>query len=122
MQGIIEKIASGRSLADALRQPGMPSYALAKATLRDNAELRELYEQAKANGWFVKKDKSDLVQASGLQDCTLEYPGILVGRLIKRAILKWRLRVNLKFLIIISRAVLGRSASAGLGRSVCRER
>ena len=24
---IIEKIASGRSLADALRQPGMPSYA-----------------------------------------------------------------------------------------------
>ncbi len=36
----------------------------------------ELYEQAKANGWFVKKDKSDLVQASGLQDCTLEYPGI----------------------------------------------
>ncbi len=44
---IIEKIASGRSLADALRQPGMPSYALAKATLRDNAELRELYEQAK---------------------------------------------------------------------------
>jgi hopanoid biosynthesis associated radical SAM protein HpnJ len=36
----------------------------------------ELYEQAKLNGWFVKKDKSDLVQNSGLQDCTLEYPGI----------------------------------------------
>ena len=44
---IIETIASGRSLASALREPGMPSYAQAKRTLRDNAELRELYEQAK---------------------------------------------------------------------------
>jgi radical SAM superfamily enzyme YgiQ (UPF0313 family) len=34
----------------------------------------ELYEQAKLNGWFVKKDKTDLVEASGLQQSTLEYP------------------------------------------------
>ena len=44
---IIETIAGGRSLASALREPGMPSYAQAKRTLRDNAELRDLYEQAK---------------------------------------------------------------------------
>ena len=49
---IIEKIASGRSLADALREPGMPSYASAKLILRENPELRQLYEQA-------KKDRSD---------------------------------------------------------------
>jgi len=35
----------------------------------------ELYEQAKLNGWFVKKDKTDLVEAGGLQQSTLEYPG-----------------------------------------------
>jgi radical SAM superfamily enzyme YgiQ (UPF0313 family) len=34
----------------------------------------ELYEQAKLNGWFVKKDKTDLVEADGLQQSTLEYP------------------------------------------------
>ncbi len=44
---IIETIASGRSLASALREPGMPSYARAKQILRDNTELRYLYEQAK---------------------------------------------------------------------------
>ena len=44
---IIETIASGRSLASALREPGMPSYARAKQILRENAELRYLYEQAK---------------------------------------------------------------------------
>src|ERR1019366_2458167 len=35
----------------------------------------ELYEQAKLNGWFMKKDKTDLVEAGGLQQSTLEYPG-----------------------------------------------
>jgi hypothetical protein len=44
---ILETIASGRSLAAALREPGMPSYARAKQILRNNAELRQLYEQAK---------------------------------------------------------------------------
>ena len=34
----------------------------------------ELYEQAKLNGWFVKKDKTDLVENDGLQQSTLEYP------------------------------------------------
>ncbi len=36
----------------------------------------ELYEQAKLNGWFVKKDKTDLVEDDGLQQSTLEYPGL----------------------------------------------
>ncbi|MBM3833950.1 MAG: hopanoid biosynthesis associated radical SAM protein HpnJ [Verrucomicrobia bacterium] len=34
----------------------------------------ELYEQAKLNGWFVKKDKTDLVEEGGFQQSTLEYP------------------------------------------------
>jgi len=34
----------------------------------------ELFEQAKLNGWFVKKDKTDLVEDDGLQQSTLAYP------------------------------------------------
>lgn len=34
----------------------------------------ELYQQAKMNGWFVKKDKTDLVEGDGFQQSTLEYP------------------------------------------------
>lgn len=36
----------------------------------------ELFEQAKLNGWFVKKDKTDLVEGDGFQQSTLEYPGL----------------------------------------------
>jgi radical SAM superfamily enzyme YgiQ (UPF0313 family) len=35
----------------------------------------ELYEMAKQNGWFAKKDKTDLVEGDGFQQSTLEYPG-----------------------------------------------
>jgi len=34
----------------------------------------ELYDQARLNGWFVKKDKTDLVEDDGFQQSTLEYP------------------------------------------------
>jgi radical SAM superfamily enzyme YgiQ (UPF0313 family) len=36
----------------------------------------ELFEMAKQNGWFVKKDKTDLIESDGLQQSTLEYPGL----------------------------------------------
>jgi radical SAM superfamily enzyme YgiQ (UPF0313 family) len=36
----------------------------------------ELYEQAKLNGWFVKKDKTDLVEVDGFQQSAIEYPGL----------------------------------------------
>jgi hopanoid biosynthesis associated radical SAM protein HpnJ len=36
----------------------------------------ELYDQAKLNGWFVKKDKTDLVENDGFQQSALEYPGL----------------------------------------------
>jgi radical SAM superfamily enzyme YgiQ (UPF0313 family) len=36
----------------------------------------ELFEMAKQNGWFVKKDKTDLIENDGLQQSTLEYPGL----------------------------------------------
>ena len=36
----------------------------------------ELFEMARQNGWFVKKDKTDLIEADGLQQSTLEYPGL----------------------------------------------
>lgn len=43
---IIEAIANGHSLSSILRQPRMPSYSWAKQQLRENAELRRLYDQA----------------------------------------------------------------------------
>src|SRR5579864_3970057 len=36
----------------------------------------ELYEMARQNGWFAKKDKTDIVHEDGLQQSTLEYPGL----------------------------------------------
>jgi hopanoid biosynthesis associated radical SAM protein HpnJ len=36
----------------------------------------ELYEQARLNGWFVKKDKTDLVEQDGFQQSALEYPAL----------------------------------------------
>ena len=36
----------------------------------------ELYEQAKLNGWFVKKDKTDLVETDSFQRSALEYLGL----------------------------------------------
>ncbi len=36
----------------------------------------ELFEMAKLNGWFVKKDKTDLVEDDGFQQSTLEYPDL----------------------------------------------
>jgi radical SAM superfamily enzyme YgiQ (UPF0313 family) len=36
----------------------------------------ELYEQARLNGWFTKKDKADLVEIDGFQQSSLEYPGL----------------------------------------------
>jgi hopanoid biosynthesis associated radical SAM protein HpnJ len=34
----------------------------------------ELFEMARQNGWFVKKDKTDLVENDGFQQSALEYP------------------------------------------------
>jgi hopanoid biosynthesis associated radical SAM protein HpnJ len=36
----------------------------------------ELYEMARQNGWFAKKDKASTVRNDGIQDSTLEYPGL----------------------------------------------
>ncbi len=36
----------------------------------------ELYEMARQNGWFAKKDKTDIVHGDGFQQSTLEYPGL----------------------------------------------
>jgi radical SAM superfamily enzyme YgiQ (UPF0313 family) len=36
----------------------------------------ELFEMARQNGWFVKKDKTDLVETDGFQQSALEYPGL----------------------------------------------
>jgi len=34
----------------------------------------ELFEMARQNSWFVKKDKTDLVENDGFQQSALEYP------------------------------------------------
>ncbi len=36
----------------------------------------ELYEQARQNGWFAKKEKTDLLGGEGYQSSTIEYPGL----------------------------------------------
>jgi radical SAM superfamily enzyme YgiQ (UPF0313 family) len=36
----------------------------------------ELYEMARQHGWFVKKDKTDLVEEDGFQQSALEYPDL----------------------------------------------
>ncbi len=36
----------------------------------------ELYEQARLNGWFAKKLKTDLLGDEGYQSSTIEYPGL----------------------------------------------
>ena len=36
----------------------------------------ELYEMARQNGWFVKRDKTDLVEDDGFQQSALEYPDL----------------------------------------------
>ncbi len=40
----------------------------------------ELYEMARQNGWFTKRDKTDLVEDDGFQQSALEYPGLEQGR------------------------------------------
>jgi radical SAM superfamily enzyme YgiQ (UPF0313 family) len=36
----------------------------------------ELYEMARQNGWFTKRDKTDLVEGDGFQQSALEYPNL----------------------------------------------
>jgi hopanoid biosynthesis associated radical SAM protein HpnJ len=36
----------------------------------------ELYEMAKQNGWFSKRDKTDILHGDGIQQSTLEYPDL----------------------------------------------
>lgn len=36
----------------------------------------ELYELARQNGWFSKKDKSSVIHSDGIQTSALEYPGL----------------------------------------------
>jgi radical SAM superfamily enzyme YgiQ (UPF0313 family) len=36
----------------------------------------ELYEMARQNGWFAGKDKSDILREDGIQQSSLEYPGL----------------------------------------------
>jgi hopanoid biosynthesis associated radical SAM protein HpnJ len=36
----------------------------------------ELYEMARQNGWFSRRDKTDIVHGDGFQTSSLEYPGL----------------------------------------------
>ena len=60
---VLEEIANGKSLASALKRPGM-SYALAKLHLRADPELREAYDAA-------VRDRADKM-AEGLLDLAAE--------------------------------------------------
>lgn len=43
----------------------------------------ELYEMARQNGWFARKDKTDIVDGDGFQQSTLEYPGMSKERIFE---------------------------------------
>jgi hopanoid biosynthesis associated radical SAM protein HpnJ len=43
----------------------------------------ELYEMARLNGWFARKDKTDIVDGDGFQQSTLEYPGMSKERIFE---------------------------------------
>lgn len=36
----------------------------------------ELYEQARLNGWFAKREKTDILHEDGFQDSSLQYPDL----------------------------------------------
>ena len=44
----------------------------------------ELFEMARQNGWFVKKDKTDLVEDDGFQQSALEYPGLAKDEIFEK--------------------------------------
>src|SRR6202008_4728492 len=47
-----------------------------QVSLADPYPGTELFENARQNGWFGKKDKTDLVEGDGFQQSALEYPGL----------------------------------------------
>src|SRR5258706_3500744 len=52
-------------------------------TLAAPYPVTELYEMARQNGWFAKKDKTDIIHDDGLQQSTLEYPGLSKGEIFE---------------------------------------
>ena len=43
----------------------------------------ELYEMARQNGWFSRRDKTDIVHDDGFQTSSLEYPGLSKGEIFE---------------------------------------
>lgn len=88
---ILDAIANGQSLSSILRQEGMPSYSWAKQQLRNNAELRQQYDQA-------LEDRGDRLAEELIELAFTKLPDDLDGRAqsawvqhlrVKIDVLKW---------------------------------
>lgn len=88
---ILDAIANGQSLSSILRREGMPSYSWAKQQLRNNAELRQQYDQA-------LEDRGDRLAEELIELAFTKLPDDLDGRAqsawvqhlrVKIDVLKW---------------------------------
>jgi hypothetical protein len=88
---ILDAIANGQSLSSILRREGMPSYSWAKLQLRNNAELRQQYDQA-------LEDRGDRLAEELIELAFTKLPDDLDGRAqsawvqhlrVKIDVLKW---------------------------------
>ena len=88
---ILDAIANGQSLSSILRREGMPSYSWAKQQHRNNAELRQQYDQA-------LEDRGDRLAEELIELAFTKLPDCLDGRAqsawvqhlrVKIDVLKW---------------------------------
>ena len=88
---ILDALANGQSLSSILRREGMPSYSWAKQQLRNNAELRQQYDQA-------LEDRGDRLAEELIELAFTKLPDDLDGRAqsawvqhlrVKIDVLKW---------------------------------
>lgn len=86
---IIEAIANGQSLSPILRQEGIPSYAWAKLQLRQNSELRRLYDQA-------IEDRGDRLAEELIELADSKMPDGLDGREASAWVQQLRLKVDVR--------------------------
>lgn len=91
---VLEGVASGRSLASVLRDPGTPSYAAFMVWLKERPELQDNYARAIEMRADVKFDELDDVseEAAGAESAVQ-----VAGLRLKADNIKWQLaRMNSK--------------------------
>ncbi len=86
---ILEAVANGQSLSSILRQDGFPSYSWAKDQLRQNIDLRRLYEQA-------IEDRGDRLAEELIELADQQMPSGLDGPAASAWVQQLRLKVDVR--------------------------